>query len=153
MGQPGCATGIAWQRVISRVKDGSTPLVIPVRLCQATLPFWGATIPDIADAISQDRNGLLIAIEVTSGAKTKAFPAGYNVWRKTIGCRVMVPALGGKANRAVVALIAEVLEVPDSSVTIRSGATSSQKKITVTGISKTELLRRLMQKAEREGAP
>ncbi len=50
------------------------------------------------------------------------------------------PALEGKANRAVIALVAEHLGVPSSSVTIRSGATSSQKRVLVTGIGKEDLL-------------
>ena len=100
-------------------------------------------MPDFADALSEDRGGTLIAIEVTAGARSEAFPAGYNAWRKMIGCRVSAPALEGKANRAVIALVAEHLGVPSSSVTIRSGATSSQKRVLVTGIGKEDLVERL----------
>lgn len=101
-------------------------------------------MPDYyADALSEDPYGTRIALEVTAGAKTQTFPAGYNEWRKTIGCRVSAPALEGRANKAVIALVSRVLGVPASSVSIQSGSTSSQKKVLVTGMSRDEILRRL----------
>jgi len=101
------------------------------------------SMPDFADALLEDRRGTIIALEVTTGAKNNSFPAGYNVWRRTIGCRVTAPAVEGKANRAVVALVSDILDVPATSVSIQSGATSSQKKVLVTGIRKKDLLDRL----------
>ncbi len=87
--------------------------------------------------------GTIIALEVTTSAKNDSFPAGYNMWRKTIGCRVTAPAVEGKANRAIISLVSEVLAVPATSVSIQSGATSSQKRVLVTGIDKKDLLDRL----------
>ena len=100
-------------------------------------------MPDIGDALFEDRHGVVIAIEVTAGAKTNAFPAGYNEWRKQIGCRVSAPAVGGKANRAVMGLVAEKLGLPAASVSILSGSTASQKRILVTGTTRDELLVKL----------
>jgi uncharacterized protein (TIGR00251 family) len=107
-------------------------------------------MPDLADALFEDRHGTQIAIEVTAGAKTEAFPAGYNEWRKTIGCRVTAHALEGRANKAVMSLIAQKLKVPASTVSIHSGATSSLKKVLVTGISKKKLLA-FLQRVEEDG--
>ena len=104
----------------------------------------GASMPDIADALLEDRHGMIIALEVTTGAKNDSFPAGYNVWRKTIGCHVTAPAVEGKANRAIIRLVSEILAVPATSVSIQSGATSSQKRVLVTGIDKKDLLDRLI---------
>ena len=103
----------------------------------------GYIMPDIADALFEDRDGTLIAIEVTAGAKTNSFPAGYNEWRKTIGCRVTAPAIGGKANLAVLSLLSERLDLPSAVLSIQSGATSSKKRVLVAGISKPDLLDRL----------
>ncbi len=100
-------------------------------------------MPDISDALSSERNGTIISIDVTAGARSALFPAGYNEWRKAIGCRVTAPALEGKANKAIVTLIAECLDLPVSSISIQSGATSSQKRVLVTGIAKNDLLFRL----------
>jgi uncharacterized protein (TIGR00251 family) len=101
------------------------------------------SMPDFADALLADRHGTIIALEVTAGAKNDSFPAGYNVWRKTIGCRVTAPASEGKANRAVITLVSKKLAVPATSVSIQSGATSSQKQVLVKGIDKQDLLDRL----------
>jgi uncharacterized protein len=100
-------------------------------------------MPDIANALFEDRHGVVIAVEVTAGAKTNAFPAGYNEWRKQIGCRVTAQPVEGRANKAVIALVAQSLKVPPASVSILSGSTASQKRILVTGMMKSELLGRL----------
>jgi uncharacterized protein (TIGR00251 family) len=98
---------------------------------------------DRMDALSDDREGTTISIEVSAGAKTNEFPSGYNEWRKAIGCRVTAPAVEGKANKAIIRLVSGVLHVPSSTVIIQSGSTSSQKRVLVTGLSKEELLSRL----------
>lgn len=94
----------------------------------------------IADALSEDENGTIIAVEVTAGGKKDLFPAGYNAWRKMIGCRVSAPAIEGRANRAVVELVAGTLGRPVSSVSILSGATSSHKRLHISGIRKEEVI-------------
>jgi uncharacterized protein (TIGR00251 family) len=100
-------------------------------------------MPDFSDALHEDRHGTVISVEVSAGAKVPLFPAGYNAWRKTLGCRVAAPALEGRANKAVSALISETLGIPGSSVSIQSGATSSQKKVLVQGMSMQEIIDRL----------
>jgi uncharacterized protein len=104
----------------------------------------------IADALCEDRNGTILAIEVSAGAKTDLFPAGYNEWRKAVGCRVAAPAVDGKANKAVIGLISTTLGVPASAVSLVSGLTSSQKKVRISGITKAQLAEQLCALAERE---
>ncbi|MFA5236503.1 MAG: DUF167 domain-containing protein [Methanoregula sp.] len=93
----------------------------------------------MADALFDDHNGTLIAIEVSPGARSDLFPAGYNEWRKAIGCRVTAPAVDGKANKAVIGLISTTLGVPASSVSIVSGLASSQKKVRISGITRAQI--------------
>lgn len=100
-------------------------------------------MPDSSDAVSEERQGIVIAIEVTAGVKVAVFPSGYNEWRRTIGCRVPAPALEGRANKAVLSLIAEKMGVPASSVSILSGAASSQKRVLVAGLTRQQVLDRL----------
>jgi uncharacterized protein (TIGR00251 family) len=100
-------------------------------------------MPDISDALVETSEGVILSIEVTAGAKRERFPAGFNPWRKTIGCRVAAPALEGRANAAVLSIIARSLGVPASSVTILSGATSSAKKVLVKGARKAGIMLRL----------
>jgi hypothetical protein len=101
-------------------------------------------MPDIADALFEDRYGTIIALEVSAQAKACLFPAGYNAWRKTIGCRVTAPASEGRANQAVISLISDTLGVPASQVSIRSGATSPQKRVIIEGMNKSDLLARIL---------
>jgi hypothetical protein len=103
----------------------------------------GLLMPDIADALSEERDGTIIFIDVTAGAKADLFPAGYNEWRKAIVCRVTAPAIEGKANKAVISLIAETLDLRVSVISIQSGSASSQKRVKVAGVAKNDLLVRL----------
>jgi hypothetical protein len=100
-------------------------------------------MPDMSDALFEDRRGTIIALDVTANAKNDAFPAGYNVWRNAIGCRVTAPAVEGKANQAIITLVSEILGVHAAAVSIQSGATSSQKRVLVAGMNKKDLLERL----------
>jgi uncharacterized protein len=100
-------------------------------------------MPDLSGAVSETSGGIVIALEVTAGAKGESFPAGYNEWRKTIGCRVSAPAVEGRANRAVLSLVAKRLGIPFASVSIISGSSVSQKRVLVDGIGRQEVLARL----------
>jgi uncharacterized protein len=100
-------------------------------------------MPSLADALTETENGTIITIEVTARSSQNAFPAGYNGWRKTIGCRVTAPASGGKANRAVITLIAQTLNVSENTVQIQSGTTSQIKKVIIFGMKKADLLSKL----------
>jgi len=104
-------------------------------------------MPDVSGAVSEDRQGIVLALEVTAGAKEAVFPAGYNEWRRSIGCRVTAPALEGRANKAVLKLVAGNLGVPVSSVSILSGAVSSQKRVLVAGMDRQQVLDRLARSA------
>jgi hypothetical protein len=115
----------------------------PCALMPGYISLCGVLMPGIADALFEDRRGTLITIEVTAGAKTSSFPAGYNEWRKAIGCRVTAPAVDGKANRAVITLIAQRCGVPAARVTLQSGASSSLKRVRVAGLDRKALLERL----------
>ncbi len=46
---------------------------------------------------------------------------------------------GGKANRAVVKLLAELLRVPKADIEIISGATSRNKRLKITGIRPSQI--------------
>ncbi len=100
-------------------------------------------MPEIDDAISESKDGATLSVEVTPGAKRDLFPAAFNPWRKTIGCRVAAPALEGRANTAVITVIAEFLHLPQAAVRIQSGATSSIKKVHVSGMKKADLVARI----------
>jgi uncharacterized protein len=58
------------------------------------------------------------------------------------------PPVEGKANEACIKFLAEVLEVPRSSVTIAAGETSRQKVIRVHGLRAEQVERRLRMRAD-----
>ncbi|WP_209629225.1 DUF167 domain-containing protein [Methanofollis sp. W23] len=95
------------------------------------------------DAVSGSDDGVVITLDVSAGCKKEAFPADYNPWRKALVCHVAARAVGGKANRAILDLVARTFGVPGSSVSIVSGATSSTKRIEIIGISRDDVISRL----------
>ncbi len=90
---------------------------------------------DITDAIIQDREGIIILLDVSANSRADQFPAGYNEWRKAIGCLVKAPPVGGRANKSIIRCVAGALGVPKSQVSIISGTTASSKRVLVTGIT------------------
>lgn len=104
----------------------------------------------MADALFDDRDGTVIAIEVSAGAKLALFPAGYNEWRKAIGCRVTAPAVDGRANKAVIGLISATIGVPVSAVSLVSGLTTSQKRVRIAGVTSAQLARQLCALSSKE---
>ena len=53
--------------------------------------------------------------------------------------RVTSPPVDGAANAALVSLLAQTLSVPKSAISIDSGASSRQKKLTVDGKSRSDI--------------
>jgi uncharacterized protein (TIGR00251 family) len=90
---------------------------------------------NISEALTPTTNGTIIAIEVSTGSKSDLFPSGYNPWRKALGCHISAQPVEGKANIAIIGLIATVLDISRNDVSIVSGVTSSQKKVLVRGLS------------------
>jgi len=95
------------------------------------------------DALQQTEDGFVLSLNVSPGSKKTVFPAGYNEWRKALECRMKSPATEGKANNEIIKTLADFFSVKKSDISIISGATSSQKKIRISGISLDDALARL----------
>ena len=98
---------------------------------------------DISSACTPVADGCILAITVTAAAPEDVFPCGIDPWRHTIRCRVSAPAVDGRANRAVLRLIADRLGVPHGDVTLVSGQTSSQKRVKIGSRSCEEVVQLL----------
>ena len=61
----------------------------------------------------------------------------------TLKVRVTAPAERGKANAAIETVIAEALDIPRASARVVAGKTSPRKVVEITGLSETEVYRRL----------
>jgi uncharacterized protein (TIGR00251 family) len=57
--------------------------------------------------------------------------------------RVAAPAEGGRANAAVLRLLADALELPQRALRVRSGAAAREKVIAISGLDDAEAERRL----------
>lgn len=97
----------------------------------------------IAEALIADQGGVILTLDVSAGARQDRFPAGYNEWRRAVICQVRAPPAGGRANKAIISLIASVLDVPKTQIAIISGATATLKKIHIADISPEEVISRL----------
>jgi uncharacterized protein (TIGR00251 family) len=64
--------------------------------------------------------------------------------------RVTAPAEGGRANDAVVRLLADTFALPRTSVTLVSGHSARDKIVAVAGVEPEDIERRLASVAERE---
>lgn len=83
-----------------------------------------------------------LKVRVTAGAREDAILG----WRDGIlRLRVKSPPERGKANAAVVALLAKQLGVPRGSLTIERGAAYREKTVRVNGLDEGEAQRRLDQ--------
>ena len=114
------------------------PLMNTICYCRATILM---TTPDeIQSAVTAGDDGALLTIEVSAGCKVESFPSGFNTWRKAVGIQVKAPAVEGKANKAIIALIAGEIKVSRSSVQIVSGQTSSIKRVLIRGMDTNTLV-------------
>ena len=64
--------------------------------------------------------------------------------------RVAAPAEGGRANEAVVRLLAEALSIPREDVSLVSGLGARDKIVQLTGLGPTQIERRLSSAAGKE---
>jgi len=99
------------------------------------------TVAPLEDAVSGSDDHAVITLDVSAGSKKDSFPSGYNPWRSAVQCRVSAPAVGGKANKAIVGLVAEALGVEKSAVRILSGTTSTVKKLEISGLSRAQAIK------------
>jgi uncharacterized protein (TIGR00251 family) len=61
--------------------------------------------------------------------------------------RVNAPPIEGRANKALIELLSESLDVPKSCLSIKRGETSKNKVIAVIGMTKEESYRRISAKS------
>jgi uncharacterized protein len=81
-----------------------------------------------------------VRLRVSPGARTAAIVGRYGDGWKV---RVTPPANGGRANEAVLRLLAETVGVPRSSVGIVAGHSAREKIVELSGVGPDEMERRL----------
>ncbi len=88
-----------------------------------------------------------VRLRVSPGAKGAHVVGRHGeAWK----VRVAAPAEGGRANEAVVRLLAETLSLPREAVTLVSGHGARDKIVQLTGLDPTQIERRLSSAAGKE---
>ncbi|MDH7510361.1 MAG: DUF167 domain-containing protein [Methanolinea sp.] len=95
---------------------------------------------DYRGALTPTREGTVIALDVTAGAKETVFPHGYNAWRKSIVFLVREPPEGGRANAEIVKFLSQFFSLPTSRIRILSGVSSHRKRVLVEGFDPEKVL-------------
>ena len=82
------------------------------------------------DAIKITRDGVILDLEITAGAKETAIQ-GYNPWRKRIEVRIAQRAQKGKANGELILFLSELFNINSKNIEIVSGMASSKKSVMI----------------------
>jgi uncharacterized protein len=91
-----------------------------------------------------------LALRVSPGARTSAVVGRHgDSWK----VRVAAPPEAGRANRALVALLAATLDVPPRTISIVSGHGGRDKLVELAGIAPEETERRLAAVGGKEARP
>lgn len=91
-------------------------------------------------AVSENADGCVLAVRAQPGAR-KAGVLGEQAGALKVA--VTAPPEGGRANKALVEALREMLGLKRSQVELRSGATSRDKTFLIRGLTRAELERRL----------
>lgn len=85
----------------------------------------------------QEKDGAFcLALHIQPGAKKSGVVGLHGAALKI---RLAAPPVDGKANAALLAYVAELLELPKSAVSLKSGQTSRQKVVRVEGVDEKRL--------------
>ena len=90
--------------------------------------------------IHDTTDGASFAIKVQPRAKRNAISGAVG---DALKLSLTAPPLEGRANQACAEFLAQVLDIPRSSITIAAGATARRKVIRVAGMSAEEVRKRL----------
>ncbi len=89
---------------------------------------------DLAAVLHTTKDGIVVDLEVSPGSKKPGI-SSINPWRKTLCISVKAPPKKGEANKDVLVLLAQIFGIPTNKVNILTGATSSTKRIEVSGVT------------------
>jgi hypothetical protein len=96
--------------------------------------------PDLAGLVDAGKDGAVLRVHVQPGASGEGIAGVHG---DALKVRVRAPATSGRANEAVLSLLAKELGVPAAVLTITGGASSRDKRVRFAGISAAELEERL----------
>jgi len=93
----------------------------------------------VSDWFRQAADGrLTLTLHIQPGAKKTEFAGLHG---DALKIRLAAPPVDGKANEALLKFLAEVLHLPKSAVTLKSGQTSRRKVLEVVGATPESIAR------------
>lgn len=87
-------------------------------------------------------DGVLLPVKAQAGARQNRI---RGVHADSLRVAVTQVAEKGRANKAIVALLAKQLRLPKSQIQLVSGNTSSEKKFLITGVRREDIAQRLFE--------
>ncbi len=97
---------------------------------------------ELQDCIEAGEKGVYLDLNVSPGSsRTKI--TGINKWRNQLELSIKEKAVRGEANKALLKLFAELLNISKKSVKLVRGKTTKSKRMYFEGVDKTELADRI----------
>jgi uncharacterized protein (TIGR00251 family) len=90
--------------------------------------------------VQEGAKGVTFAVKVHPRARKNAITGTVG---DAVKLALTAPPVDGKANQAVIEFLADLFDIPRSSVTIASGETSRNKMVRISGLSKRQVEERL----------
>jgi hypothetical protein len=91
--------------------------------------------------LTEKSGGVALAVKVVPGSSRNRIAGEYGGGIKV---NVTQPPEGGAANRAVIALLSELLEIPAAGIRISRGQSSARKEVVITGLPAEVIASRLI---------
>jgi hypothetical protein len=105
---------------------------------------------DVKDLVTADGDAVVVAVHVQPRAGRTAVVGRHG---EAIKVRVAAPPVDDRANTATIALVAEMLDIPTSAVTVVTGERSRLKRLRVTGIDHETAMERVEQALDAAAEP
>jgi len=91
--------------------------------------------------INQSDDGVIITVHAVPRAAQNAVQGLHG---DALKIRLHAPPVDGKANEALISFLSRKLNIPKGNITLKSGANQRRKIIAISGISKPETEKRLL---------
>jgi hypothetical protein len=92
------------------------------------------------DWIRETSKGVILPVRAVPRASKNEIQGAHG---DALKVRLQAPPVEGKANLALIRFLSDELGIPRAQLSIATGETGRNKAVLITGISKTELLKRL----------
>lgn len=108
---------------------------------------------EVSEVLQPTLDGaVLIQLQVTPGARRQGL-TGLDPWRKALNLAVRAQPREGRANKAVIEVIAEILGASKQQVTLISGEGSHQKRVRVDEMTPAAAIERITAHLPPEAEP